>query len=173
MQEMWVQSLSQEYPLEQEMATHSIVLAWKIPWIGEPGELQSNGSWRVRHDWATEHTTHTIRGVTGELVFISTDGSTFPSLIHLDLHWTKAQCWWPSWVSWVLDSNLSEHPGPVAIFSPKAQGSWHWDASLATWGEAHVWDAFLSLFAQAKGPKNHTKPHRHDSSKKDYKSLKL
>ena len=52
MQETWVQSLSQEDPLEKEMATHSSTLAWKIPWTEEPGRLQSMGSWRVRHDWA-------------------------------------------------------------------------------------------------------------------------
>ena len=39
--------------LQKEMATHSSVLAWKIPWTGEPGRLQSMGSQRVRHDWAT------------------------------------------------------------------------------------------------------------------------
>ena len=41
MQETWVQSLGQEDPLEKEMATHSSILAWKIPWIEEPGRLQS------------------------------------------------------------------------------------------------------------------------------------
>ena len=50
MQEMWVQSLGQEYPLEKEMATHSSILAWRIPWTEEPGGLQSTGSQRVRHD---------------------------------------------------------------------------------------------------------------------------
>ena len=39
--------------LEKEMATHSSTLAWKIPWMEEPGRLQSMGSWRVGHDWAT------------------------------------------------------------------------------------------------------------------------
>ena len=53
MQESWVWSLSQEYPLEKEMATHSIILAWKIPWTEEPGGLQSMGSQRAGHDWAT------------------------------------------------------------------------------------------------------------------------
>ena len=43
-QEMWVQSLSQEDPLEKEMATHSSILAWEIPWTEEPGGLQSMGS---------------------------------------------------------------------------------------------------------------------------------
>ena len=47
---MWVQFLGQEDPLEQEMATHSSVLAWRIPWTEEPGGLQSMGSQRFRHD---------------------------------------------------------------------------------------------------------------------------
>ena len=42
--------LGQEDPLEEEMATHSSVLAWEIPWTGEPGGLQSMGSQRVGHD---------------------------------------------------------------------------------------------------------------------------
>ena len=47
-------SLGQEDPLEKEMATHSSTLAWKIPWTEEPGRLQSMGSKRVGHDWATK-----------------------------------------------------------------------------------------------------------------------
>ena len=43
-QEMWVQSLGQKDPLEEEMATHSIILAWKIPWTEEPCGLWSMGS---------------------------------------------------------------------------------------------------------------------------------
>ena len=50
MQETWVQSLGQEDPLEKEMATHSSILAWRIPWTGEPGRLQSMGSQRVGHN---------------------------------------------------------------------------------------------------------------------------
>ena len=50
MQEIWVQSLGQEDPLEKEMANHSSTLAWKIPWTEKPGRLQSMGSQRVRHD---------------------------------------------------------------------------------------------------------------------------
>ena len=53
MQETWVQSLGQEDPLEKEMATHSSILAWRIPWMEEPGRLQSTGSQRVGHDSAT------------------------------------------------------------------------------------------------------------------------
>ena len=50
MQEMQVQSLGQEDPLEKEMATHSSILAWKIIWPKEPGRIQSIGSQRVGHD---------------------------------------------------------------------------------------------------------------------------
>ena len=53
MRETQVQSLGREDPLEQEMATHSSILAWRIPWKEEPGRLQSTGSQRVGHDWAT------------------------------------------------------------------------------------------------------------------------
>ena len=47
---MQVQSLGQEDPLEQEIATYSSILAWKIPWTEVPGALQSMGLQRVRHD---------------------------------------------------------------------------------------------------------------------------
>ena len=48
--ETQVQYLGWEDPLEKEMATHSSILAWEIPWTGEPGGLQSMGSQRVGHD---------------------------------------------------------------------------------------------------------------------------
>ena len=49
-----VQSLGPEGPLEKEMATHSGILDWRIPWTGEPGGLQSMGSQRVQHKRATK-----------------------------------------------------------------------------------------------------------------------
>ena len=48
-QETWVQSLGQEDPLEEEMATHSSILAWKLLWTEEPGGLQFMGLQRIRH----------------------------------------------------------------------------------------------------------------------------
>ena len=54
MQETGVRSLGWEDPLEKEMATHSSVLAWRIPWTEEPGGLQSMGSQSVRHDRVTD-----------------------------------------------------------------------------------------------------------------------
>ena len=50
MQETHVRSLGQEDPLEKEMATHSCILAWRIPWTEEPGRLQSMGLQRDGHD---------------------------------------------------------------------------------------------------------------------------
>ena len=55
-QEMLVQSLGQEDPLEEEMATQSGILAWKILWTEKPSGLQSMGSQRVRHNWVCTHT---------------------------------------------------------------------------------------------------------------------
>ena len=49
MQETWVRSLDQDDPLEEGMAIHSSILAWRIPWTEEPGGLQSMGSQRVGH----------------------------------------------------------------------------------------------------------------------------
>ena len=53
-QEMWVQSLGWEGPLEKEMATHSNILVWEIPWTEGPGGLQSMGLQRVGHNLATK-----------------------------------------------------------------------------------------------------------------------
>ena len=50
MQETWVQSLGQEEPLEKGMAIHSSIPAWRIPWMEDPGRLQSMGPQRVEHD---------------------------------------------------------------------------------------------------------------------------
>ena len=53
MPETWVLSQGWEDPLKKGMATHSSILAWRIPWTEEPGRLQSMGSQRVRHAWTT------------------------------------------------------------------------------------------------------------------------
>ena len=50
MQEVWVQSLGWDDPEEKEMANHSSIPAWRIPWTEEPSILQSMGSQRIRHD---------------------------------------------------------------------------------------------------------------------------
>ena len=61
MQKIWVHSLGQEDPLEEETATHSSILAWRTRWTEKPGGLQSVGSQRVRHTEVTEHGLHAAR----------------------------------------------------------------------------------------------------------------
>ena len=65
MRETWVQSLGREDPLEEGMATHSSILAWRIPWTEEPDGPQSTGSQRVGHDRATKHSTYRKRSMLG------------------------------------------------------------------------------------------------------------
>ena len=60
-QETWVQFLGQEHPLKKRMATHSSILAWRIPWTEEPGGLQSMGTQRVRHNWVTNTFTFSLK----------------------------------------------------------------------------------------------------------------
>ena len=66
MQEIWIQSLGRKDLLEKEMATHSSILAWKIPWIEEPGTLQSMGLQKVGHDCATS--------LSLSIMFVKADG---------------------------------------------------------------------------------------------------
>ena len=66
---MRVQSLGQEDPLEEEMATHSSILAWKILWTEEPGRLWSMGLQRVGHDCAQMYTSVTQEALAKEQLF--------------------------------------------------------------------------------------------------------
>ena len=67
-QETQVGVPGQEVPLEVEMATHSSILAWEIPWTEEAGGLQSIGSQRVRHDWVTKYNTHYLMNVCIQII---------------------------------------------------------------------------------------------------------
>ena len=83
---MWetgVQSLGWEDVLEKEMATHSSILAWKIPWMEEPGRLQSMGSQRVGHDWETSLSLFTY----------AVSLSKSPSTVQVLSSWKSALCW--------------------------------------------------------------------------------
>ena len=70
-QKTWVRSLGQEDPLEKEIATHSCILTWRIPWTQESGGLQSMGSQRVGHDWMTN--TYTISYLFFDYVFFDSN----------------------------------------------------------------------------------------------------
>ena len=87
MQETQVQSLGQEDPLEKEMATHSSILAWEIPWTEEPGGLQSLESQRVGHDWVSnagddldDTTTSQLAGVSTIQSFSSKRAESVPNI---------------------------------------------------------------------------------------------
>ena len=97
MQEMWemrVQSLGREDPLEEEMATHSSILVWKISWTEEPGGLQSMGSQRIGRDWSNLE--HTHREVEVARTTLATESGTWdkfcnyeqehPALQTLEIH---------------------------------------------------------------------------------------
>ena len=93
MQQIWIRSLGWEDPLKKGMATHSSILAWRIPRTEEPGGLQSLGSQRVRHDWVTlTHThTHVFRG--GPLCHRPVE----------HFWWEKAERWKMKWTQrWML-----------------------------------------------------------------------
>ena len=81
--ETWVWSLGQEDPLVKEMAAHSSVLAWKIPWTEEPGRLQSMGLQRLGYDWATSLTYLTPCGQTYVLL-------TTSSPLQAPVNWTHS-----------------------------------------------------------------------------------
>ena len=81
-------------PLEKAMAPHSSTLAWKIPWMEEPSGLQSMGSWRVRHDWATSFSLFTFMDWRGKWqptpVFIPGESQGQQSLVGCHL-WGRTE----------------------------------------------------------------------------------
>ena len=91
MRETQVQSLGQEDPLEKDMAPHSSTLAWKIPWMEEPGRLQSMGSQRVGHDWVTSFHFTSMAGKEDNWVYVCVHTHTHT---HTETH-TQKQKWKP------------------------------------------------------------------------------
>ena len=94
MQEMWVRSLDQEDPLEEEMATHSSILAWEIPWKRSLVGYSPWGHKRVRHDWATN---------TFTFVSCSWEGAIVYHLLQFDfinIYWELTMWRMPCWACW-------------------------------------------------------------------------
>ena len=87
MQETWVWSMGWEDPLEEDMATHSSILAWWIPWTEEPGGLQSMGSQRVGHNWATQHEEERRDGGEGSTLRTQTENTWFGA--SLPIQWLR------------------------------------------------------------------------------------
>ena len=76
--------MGQEDPLEEGMATHSSILAWRIPWTEEPGNLQSRGSKKVRHNWSDLASMHVWFNLQHQPIFIITFGqfADYTNLFH-------------------------------------------------------------------------------------------
>ena len=89
MQETWIRSLGWEDPLEKGMATHSSILAWRIPWTEEPGALQTMKSQRVRHDRVTNTHTHTHTHTHAHPIYVIRSNCFYmtfgPFVVHLQL----------------------------------------------------------------------------------------
>ena len=99
MQEIQVQSLGREDPLETKMETHCSILAWQILWTEEPGGLQTMGSQRAGHDWATIIFTFThLQCCVCEfqLNFLKTSSHLCPLICHKWLFNSCSRLWWPS-----------------------------------------------------------------------------
>ena len=89
-----VWSLGQEDPLEKETATHSSTLAWKIPWMEEPGGLQSMGSQRIGHDWATSlHFTSFLKTLHGLVIFTTVNQDTEYGGRYSEINPLFHSCW--------------------------------------------------------------------------------
>ena len=99
----------QEDPLEEGMATHSSILAWRIPWTEEPGGLQFMGSQRVRHDWMTNTQT--------QLGYYKISGQTWPMFQSLCLSCDQLGCIF----SRVRGSQRYTCMEPAAFWAPTVQ----------------------------------------------------
>ena len=107
---MWktlVWSLGQEDHLEKEMATHYNILAWKIPWMEEPGGLSSIGSQRVGHDWATSpHLFLTFnQSVTLCLILNVASGPAY-RFLRMQVIWSGIPISWRIFHSWLWSTQL-------------------------------------------------------------------
>ena len=98
MQETWVWSLGGEDLLKEDMATHSSIVAWRIPWTEEPGGLQSKGLQRAGHDWSDWACTHSSLRV-----------GNFPNLCSL----------------WLMSSLSRSHP--LFHYPPRVHLKWRWE----------------------------------------------
>ena len=97
MRETWVWPLGREDPLEKEMAAHSNILTWKIPWTEEPGRLQSMGSQRVGHDWVTSLSlstkVHLVKAMIFPVVMYGCESWTIKKAEHWRIADFELWCW--------------------------------------------------------------------------------
>ena len=104
----WVRSLAREDPLVKEMAIHSRTLAWKIPWMEEPGRLQSMGWQRVGHNWATSLT----------LMFSTQIFSVVQLLSHIRLFATSWSAACQAFLSFIISWSLLKLMSIESVMPP-------------------------------------------------------
>ena len=103
MQETRVPSLGQEHPLKKGMATHSCILAWRIPWTEEFGSLQFMRSQRVRHDWATKHT-HIYRFSLWNQTILNTNVTNSTHTQKITIHVSQIPTIPPEALKWIFQN---------------------------------------------------------------------
>ena len=156
MQETWVLSLGWEDPLEKEMATHSSILAWRNPCIEKPCRLQSRGSQRVGHDWATSFSLEHSSALPFFRIGMKTD--LFQSCGHC---WVSRICWYVECSTFIASSlgiwnNTAWIPSPpLALFVvmlPKAHLTLHTRISGSRWVvRKHLTEGFLCAVLDLSG----------------------
>ena len=142
-QETWVRSLGGEDPLEEEMASHSSILAWKILWTEEPGRLQSMGSQRVGQDWVIN--THICIYSPAELSWKSPfwgspRNSSWSWLSVEGSRWAPSShcCRWTALTPSLARSSLSAPLSSCPPISPSSVLLWLWQGWLVTCGPQHL-----------------------------------
>ena len=134
---MWetrVRFLDWEDPLEKEMATHSSTLAWRIPWMEEHGRLQSTGSQKVGHDWATSLSLSSIPAwkipwteEPSRLESMGSQSQTQQSdFLSFLFYWDWTQSCYSCWPSTTPEGVQG------GVMHSVLQGIW-WDSSLVSW----------------------------------------
>ena len=136
-QETRVWSLGQEDLLEKEMANHSSILAWKIPWTEKPGRLKSMGWQTIRHDWATHTHTHTHTHNQHNTFYWA---PLVPQLVK-----NLLQCRRPGFNSWVrkIPWRRNRLPTPVPRASLVTQTVKNLSTLQKTWVQSLGWEDYL------------------------------
>ena len=114
MQETWIPSLGQEDPLEKGMAIYFSILAWRIPWPEEPGELQYTGSQRVGHKRVTNTHTHTHTHTHTFTIHLS----TYQSVLFFSHFKVSCRHQYPTLLNTSSHLSLTRGQGLFTILSP-------------------------------------------------------
>ena len=136
MQEMHFQSMGQEHPLEKERVTHSSIFAWRIPWMEKPSMLQSMGSQRVGHNWATS--LHFLPHLPPGIPWWLRGSSVY------------LQCWRPGFDPWIRKIPWRRAWQPTPVILPGESHGQRSPVGYSPWGHKESDMKQLSLHTQYK-----------------------